>query len=185
MPDVGSSKKTRSGLPRKARATLSLRFWPPDRSSAASSSLSDSPAHGSCCFTRGKLKARTRATKMCFKHPNPASWAPNKPSKTSSGLSNRPAHVAAHGLDYCCTMRLEFRSQGIGVQGQQLELALLAPRQILTHCPACPPCTCPSLSNVGTASSLCCDRGMALDFAGLLSCQGCWGQHGTAWPLPA
>ena len=45
MPEVGSSRNTREGLPRKARATLSLRRWPPDRSAAASSSFSLKPAH--------------------------------------------------------------------------------------------------------------------------------------------
>ncbi len=34
MPDVGSSKNTTLGLPRKAMATLSFLLWPPDSSSA-------------------------------------------------------------------------------------------------------------------------------------------------------
>ncbi len=43
MPEVGSSRKTTAGLPRKAMATLSLRRCPPDRSPANVSSLSPSP----------------------------------------------------------------------------------------------------------------------------------------------
>lgn len=44
MPEVGSSRKTTAGLPRKAMATDSLRRCPPDRSLARVCSLSANPA---------------------------------------------------------------------------------------------------------------------------------------------
>ena len=47
MPEVGSSRKTMEGLPRKAMATLNLRRCPPDSSSALESSFSSNPAHHS------------------------------------------------------------------------------------------------------------------------------------------
>ena len=44
MPEVGSSKNTTAGLPRKAMATDSLRRMPPDSSLARVCSLSARPA---------------------------------------------------------------------------------------------------------------------------------------------
>ncbi len=45
MPEVGSSRKTMPGLPRKAMATLSFLLCPPDSSSALVLPFSASPAH--------------------------------------------------------------------------------------------------------------------------------------------
>jgi hypothetical protein len=44
MPEVGSSRKTTAGAPKKAMATLSLRRCPPDSSPARVPSLSSRPA---------------------------------------------------------------------------------------------------------------------------------------------
>lgn len=53
VPDVGSSKMHRVGEPVNARATLSLRFCPPDRFMDCVCSFSSSPTSRSFCVTSG------------------------------------------------------------------------------------------------------------------------------------
>ena len=51
MPEVGSSRKTTEGAPRKAMATLSLRRCPPDSSPARVPSFSSRPVQARARYT--------------------------------------------------------------------------------------------------------------------------------------